>query len=108
MRHRHLTRRLNYRRVLVAVYLTADDEGLLNEATNAEIGRVAGLSADTVSGYLDDLERAGVVAIFRGVMGGRYLVLLDHPDAEKAARRLRRSGEWVGPRPRRMARQGRA
>ena len=90
LRGRNATVVRNYDKVLLAVYITADDAGLVSHATNAEIGAACGLSKVTVPGYLRMLEEHGVIATFRGNGFDRFIVLMDHPDAETIFKRFRR------------------
>jgi hypothetical protein len=90
MRPKHKTQQRYYDRVLLAVYITADDEGLLCTATNAEIARVAHVGVDTAKGYLHSLDFGGEITTFRGGGYHRIMVLMDHPDATATVKRLRR------------------
>ena len=84
----------NYDRTLLAVYLTADDEGLFSTASNGAIAKTAGLAADTVKAYLAEMVREGVVEVYRPGVDGvscRVMILLDHPTAVSAAQHMRDS-----------------
>ena len=59
------TRASNYRRVVLALYLTAEDDGPFSVATNGEIGELAGLKAATVGGYVRQAEADKLVKVFR-------------------------------------------
>ena len=89
------TRTSNYCRVVLALYLTAEDDGGVNVATNGYIGELAGLTAATVGEYVRQAEIDRVVMIFRpGVdnLRCRVMVLLDHPRARAMVKNL----EWQG------------
>jgi hypothetical protein len=90
-------------KVILALYLASDESGLNCTASNAEIGRRAGLAAGTVKQYLAGFERDGEIAVFMPgayVVPVRVIILADHPDAARAMRRLCRM------RPRRGRRLG--
>lgn len=81
------TRQKNYKKVLLAVYFTADPDGLASAASNAEIAEVAGLSAGTVQSYLRMLHRDGHIAVIDSRdydISFRQIVLMDHLDAHEA------------------------
>jgi hypothetical protein len=73
-----------YRRVLLAVYLLADREGLASEGTNAELARQCGLSPGEVRKFLTLSRYRGDVMIFgkRDGLAYRVIVLMDHPGAQ--------------------------
>jgi hypothetical protein len=85
-RVRHATARRNCMRVLLAVYMAADKEGLYCHASDAEIAGAAGQSIDCIRSHLDRLETGGDIVAFgpRHGLNRRVIVLLDHPDAAAA------------------------
>jgi hypothetical protein len=87
--YRHIGKRLTYQRVLLALHWLSHD-GLFSEATNAEIGRVAERSPDTVDGYLTAMETEGTIAVFgrRNGLNRRVIVILGHPETETFIRSL--------------------
>jgi hypothetical protein len=85
VRYKSLTARLNYNRVVMAIYWLSEFSGTVLALTNDRIAAEAGLTASTVARYLRDMELNGVIAVFhrsqRRSPNVREIVLLDHPDA---------------------------
>lgn len=84
-----------WRRVFMAVYITADAEGRYSTATNAEIAAVAGLNAETVKTYLSSMNWDGVFAVYdvpKGVRSRRVIVIPGHPDTPELVESLERIG----------------
>lgn len=69
----------SYRRVIVALYATAEPGGVIIAATNREIGQAAGFASGNVGDYLRYAAADGVVRMFREGLACRVMVLLDHP-----------------------------
>ena len=69
-------------RVIMALCILADDQGLVCEATNAEIARHVGLSVESTKPSLHDLEHDGSISAIDGKGRRRTIVLMDHPEAE--------------------------
>jgi hypothetical protein len=93
MRSRHCKRRQAYRRLVVATFWLSD--GLRCQATNAQLARAAGISADSIRLHLREMERDGIIAVFRYpdysfcLASHRLIVLLDHPEAADAIDAMR-------------------
>lgn len=89
----------NYRKVIVALFLTAETgeywgDGVLNLASNVQIGEAAGLKGKAVAKYLRFAEADKVTRTFRDGLVCRVIVLLDHKDARKRVWNLEcQSGE---------------
>lgn len=88
----------NYRKVIVALYVTVESEGwcdgVLNLASNVQIGEAAGLKGKAVAKYLRFAEADKVTRTFRDGLVCRVIVLLDHKDARKRVWNLEcQSGE---------------
>jgi hypothetical protein len=84
------SKRLNYSRVLLAVYWLVDEEGLRCHATNAELSTLVGLSIERIRYYLRLMERNEVVATARiqDRLPRRTLVLLNHPRSSSYLERM--------------------
>jgi DNA-binding MarR family transcriptional regulator len=112
---RNEVHRRNYQKLLVALYLAADDDDRTGEgepysrATNVWIARLAGLKAPTVTAYLRDFEAYGHIKTYMPAefaINGRIIVLKDHPGAKSFIREML---EMYGPgRSKLAARQGKA
>lgn len=70
-------------RVLVALHLLGDPEGLVCEATNEHIARQAGLTVESTRRTLHELERDRTVVALAAGKGypRRVIVFADHPGA---------------------------
>jgi hypothetical protein len=77
----NITRRSNYRKVRFALCMLTDESGYYTEATNAEIGRLAGFGAKTVGEYLAEFEWDGSIVTFFNDRG-RVIILTDTPAAQ--------------------------
>lgn len=73
-------------RLLLAIHMHADREGLECLASDAALAAAAGLRVRAIAGLIDDLERAGLVAVLvvppPRANAGRKIVLMDHEVAE--------------------------
>jgi hypothetical protein len=83
-------------RVLLAVYMLADEQGLVCRATDAALSRASGVSFSTARGHLHALVEAGdLVSLKNGSRThDRVLVLADHPQSRAAVAALKRSGRY--------------
>lgn len=84
----------SYRRVILALYMTADADGVLNVETNLEIGIAAGFKTGNIGDYLKMAEADGIIRTFRKGLICRVMVLLDKPKAKTYVKTLAyQSGE---------------
>ena len=82
---------MNTDRVLLALYWLADAEGLYCHGTDRQLAEAAGRSVSTVRTHLRALQDAGHVAAWWGREKIRHpAILLDHPDADRARREVKR------------------
>jgi hypothetical protein len=81
---------LAYRKVLMAVYILANKEGLACEADDPEIGRQCGLGVGTVRKCLTLMRYKADVMVFgrRDGLPYRVIVLMDHPEADELVLRV--------------------
>ncbi|WP_422932235.1 hypothetical protein [Singulisphaera sp. PoT] len=89
-------RLLRRNRTVLAVYMLAGDRGMVCNARNIEIGRAAGLSPELTREALEGLVRDKVITILgpRDGISCRFIVLMDHPEADAFVAEVR---EIYGP-----------
>jgi DNA-binding MurR/RpiR family transcriptional regulator len=85
-------RRLTYDKVLLAVYILADKDGVATRATCGEVATQAGVSTSTAWKYLNELHVDEVINIRGTGRHGfrRIFLLLDHPKARELRDSMRR------------------
>jgi hypothetical protein len=108
-----MTREITYQKVLLAVHMLTDEEGIACHETVARIGQECGHSADAVTRSIKTMIERGVVMTVDQSDGLSYrvLVLADHPRAKEYVADLidEIDARWREQADRRMARkQGRA
>lgn len=81
---------LAYRKVLLAVYILANREGLACEADDPEIGRQCGLAVGTVRKFLTLMRYKADIMVFgrRDGLPCRVIILMDHPEANDVVLRI--------------------
>jgi hypothetical protein len=92
-----MTREIAYQKVLLAVYVLAEEDGLACYTFNTGIARECGVSPAAVGRAVAEMERRGVIRTFdwRDGLNCRMIVLMDHPEGRSFARQTRRE---CGPR----------
>ena len=57
--------RINMQKVVIALYALGDDESVLCTATNAQLGKACGLSAEAIKTHLHRLDNDGHIRTFQ-------------------------------------------
>ncbi len=98
MKYGNMVSQRSYQRVLLAVYWTAEPQGLLCASTNVEIAAAAGVGVETVRKYIHAMEADWTIATFEpgGERHRRLVVIMDHPLAEKVISTARDTGRRFG------------
>jgi hypothetical protein len=88
-----MVREFTYQRVLLAVYMLSDEEGLACRSCNARIGQECGHSAETVARVLAEMRRRELIEMFdnRDGVSQRMIVLKDDPKATALLDHIRRT-----------------
>jgi hypothetical protein len=88
-----MIREITYQKVLLAVYILSDEDGLACRACNARIGRECGPSGRTVARVLAEMRRRGLIETLdsRDGLSHRMIVLMDHPMAATLLKHIRRT-----------------
>jgi hypothetical protein len=78
-----MTREITYQRVLLAVYMLSDDDGVACDESVARIGLECGHGGEAVSRSIRTMIERGIVRTLdvRDGLNRRILVLADHPRA---------------------------
>ena len=90
--------RINMQKVVIALYALGDDESVLCTATNAQLGKACGLSAEAIKTHLHRLDNDGHIRTFQKEgyhITKRIIVFLDATEAEATIaeiEKLRRKG----------------
>jgi hypothetical protein len=84
-RRGQMTREITYQKVLLAVYVLSDEEGLDCHASDRALAEASGRSVSSVRWALAEMERRDVIWIFGPKIGlkRRSFSLTDHPKNQR-------------------------